>query len=52
MFLYLDRIKVFIGFKIIVERDLHPGGVEKDQILLFSEICDITGSKYLNPLFA
>ena len=44
MFHYLERILLFIGFKIIVERDFHKVGVEKDQIILFSEICDITGS--------
>jgi hypothetical protein len=34
----------FIGPKIIVERDFHKVGVEKDQIILFCIIRDITGS--------
>ena len=38
MFLNLDIINIFIGFEIIVERDFHKVGVEKDQIILFCEI--------------
>lgn len=44
MFNYLNVILLFIGLKIIVERDFPKVGVEKEQIILFSEKCDITGS--------
>jgi hypothetical protein len=45
MFLYLEIIMGFKWFKIIVERDFHQVGVEKDQIILFCEPCDITGGR-------
>ena len=45
MFFYLDIVLVFIFSKIIVERDFHKVGVEKNQVILFSIICDITGCR-------
>jgi hypothetical protein len=44
MFLYLDGITFLIGIKIIVERDFYKVGVEEDQVILFREEGDITGS--------
>jgi hypothetical protein len=42
MFLYRDKLDVE-SWEIIIEWELHPGGVEQDQIVLFNGSCNRTG---------
>jgi hypothetical protein len=41
MFLYRDKLDVE-SWEIIIEWELHPGGVEQDQIVLFNGSCNRT----------